>query len=446
MVFLRYVCAAFEELHRQLAARHVSPPRGEERRAAKAAPPGEPFNTVKKTSANPELPAAYREAGVFFVPAAARWERIFPQAGEPATTLAAAVRAIEEENPALRDVFPHPAPALPPANLAEDLIRLLGGLSARKAAQAFDLVLAQHARIAPGAPLTAHRGPSIPQSLPMTIAALLEPYKGRFCVPRCGDGTFLAGVADFVTRQQGKLSDLSFYAQEQNAEAWRLAKMTLIVRGVDTTQILHNAASPLQQDLHHDLKFDFLAAIPPLQDNPYPFVQYALARLSPVGLGAVVLPRHFLSSPAPGEQEIRRTLVEGRQLDCVINAPGYSLWFLSPAKTARGRRSDEVLFIDARSTGESDIIARTYHNWRFPKGSPYHDISLFAVSAATARIREAGSNLNPGFYLGLPETDDDTNPEDRLAALRAELESLVREETRLNRQLTGNLRKIRPGN
>jgi type I restriction enzyme M protein len=283
----------------------------------------------------------------------------------------------------------------------------------------------------------------MPQALHSLIAAMLEPYKGRFCDPRCGSGDLLAGVADFITRQQGNLTDISFYAQERDAEAWRLAKMNLIVRGVDTTQILHNTDSPLQRDLHHDLKFDFLAALPPPQDNPYPFVQYALARLSPTGLGVVAMPRNA----SAGEREIRRTLVEGHLLDCVVNLPPglfprrrCSLWFLSPGKTARGRRSDEVLFIDARSTEEG--IARTYHNWRFPKGSPYRDTGLFSVSVATARIREAGYNLNPGFYLGLPE-EDDASPEDRLAALRAELEALIREDSRQSRQLLGSLRKIK---
>jgi type I restriction enzyme M protein len=283
------------------------------------------------------------------------------------------------------------------------------------------------------------------------IAAMLEPYKGRFCDPCCGAGDLLAGVADFVTRKQGKLSDLAFYAQERDVEAWRLAKMNLIVRGVDTSQILLNAESPLRRDLHRDLKFDFAAVIPPLQDS-YPFVQHVLSRLSPTGLGVVALPRNAPSN-ASMRQEDGRALVDNRLLDCVVNLPpgffprrGCSLWFLSPGKTARGRRSDEVLFIDARSHGDPGLIARTYHNWRFPKGSPYRDIDLFAVSAPTARIRDAAYNLNPGFYLGLPETADDASPEDRLAGLRAELETLVREETRLNRQLVGTLRKIRLDN
>jgi type I restriction enzyme M protein len=445
LVFLRYVCASFEELHRQLAARHGA---GAERKAAKTTKPGETFNTAKKTSPDPELPATYREAGVFFVPAAARWERVFPLAGEPAAAGPAAVRAIEDENPALRGVFP---PALARSARAGEpgapnsFTRLLGGLSAREAALAFSLVLDHYARIAPGAPLTAPGGTQTPKPLVELIAAMLEPYKGRFCDPCCGGGDLLAGVADFVTRRQGKLTDLAFYAQERNTEAWRLAKMNLIVRGVDTAQILLNAESPLRRDLHRDLKFDFLAAIPPFQDTS-PFIQHVLARLSPTGLGVIVLSR----KTSPGEREIRRVLVDGHLLDCVVNLPpglfsrpGLCLWFLSPGKTARGRRSDEVLFIDARSRWDPGLIARTYHNWRFPKGSPYRDTSLFAISANTARIREAGYNLNPGFYLGLPETADDASPEDHLAGLRAELEALVKEEARLNRQLVGTLRKIR---
>jgi type I restriction enzyme M protein len=130
--------------------------------------------------------------------------------------------------------------------------------------------------------------------------------------------------------------------------------------------------------------------------------------------------------------------------------------FLSRSKTARGRRADEALFIDAQHLGKAisrrewelsgeDIgrIARTYHNWRFPKASPYRDTRLFSVSAPIARIREAGYNLNPAVYLGLPEAGDDAGPGDRFSRLRAEFEALVKEEPRVSRGVVESLRKIR---
>jgi type I restriction enzyme M protein len=292
---------------------------------------------------------------------------------------------------------------------------------------------------------------------------MLEPYQGRFYDPCCGSAAFLAGAADFAAGRQGKPAELSFYAQERSVEAWRFAGMNLMVRGIDTADILLNPDSPLQRDQHRDLRFDFITACPPSGENPGSWVQYALDRLSPAGLGAVVLPRSSLNSFRESDRETRRALAEGRLLDCVVNLPpricgipNPCIWLLSRAKAGRGRRADEILFIDARQLGRGrgrrhwefsaeDInrIARTYHNWRFPKAAPYRDLRQFAVSVSLAQIRETRYNLNPAFYLGIPETAEDSGHAGRFAALRAEFEELVREDSRLSRQLVENLRKIR---
>ncbi|MDR3249195.1 MAG: type I restriction-modification system subunit M, partial [Treponema sp.] len=349
LVFLRYVCAAFEELHGKIVARHT----GKSKTAEKPA--------------DPELPDAYREAGIFFVPEAARWGQVFSQSARPtgtdapdrfaadpdatiaAPTLAEAIKSIETENPALRDLF-SPALSRQAGRLPAALVDFLSGLSAGEATQAFDYFLHQFG------------GAMVPAALSELLVAMLEPYKGRFCDPCCGSAALLAGVADFAGRRQGKLTDLAFYAQERDVDRWRLAKMSLLVRGIDTTNIRRNADSPLQRDLYRDLKFDFLAAVPPFKDNAYPWIRYVLDRLSPTGLGALALKRNSLSSATGDDQETRRSLVEGRLVDCVVNlparlfpghSPGPCLWFLSRDKIARGRRGDEVLFIDARSLGKA---------------------------------------------------------------------------------------------
>jgi type I restriction enzyme M protein len=305
----------------------------------------------------------------------------------------------------------------------------------------------------------------VPPRVAALIALMLEPYRGRFFDPCCGSAGLLAGAADFVNARQGKLAELAFYGQEQGAETWRLARMNLMVRGLDAGEIRLNAEGPLRRDPQGDIKFDFIAACPPAEENPYPWIRYTLDRLSPAGLGALILPRSSLNSSRSDEREIRRSLVEGRLLDCVVNLPArifssHSLspciWFFSRVKISRGRRGDEVLFIDARNLGRplnrrqwvfsvEDInrIARTYHNWRFPKTVPYRDLRSFAVSIPLTRIRETGYSLNPALYLGINEDEEETGQGARFAALRAEFEALVREEPRLSRQTLESLRKIR---
>jgi type I restriction enzyme M protein len=44
----------------------------------------------------------------------------------------------------------------------------------------------------------------------------------------------------FVTEHQGKINDISIYGQESNQTTWRLAKMNLAIRGIDSSQVKWN--------------------------------------------------------------------------------------------------------------------------------------------------------------------------------------------------------------
>jgi type I restriction enzyme M protein len=480
LVFLRFICAAASEFHSKTTAIPAANAPGQAGRNDPGSPP--------ENNPENERPGG---AGIFFVPDSAAWEKVFPPGEESAaaayspgqdliTAIARAVRALERENPALKDLFPKiltrpgRSPAESPGQDASFLLelgRLLGGLSAAEAGRVFTELLAELETRAALKPFLVRGDPPrrapVPRSIANLLILMLEPYQGRFYDPCCGSAKLPAGAADFAGGRQEKLPELFFYAQEREAGAWRFARMNLMVRGLDTSEILLNADGPLQRDPHRDIKFDFIAACPPPEESAYSWIRYTLDRLSSGGLGALILPRSSLASPRIDERETRRSMVEGRLLDCVVNLPprifsGHSpspcIWFFSRAKLSRGRRGDEVLFIDARNLGRSmgrrqwefsseeiNRIARTYHNWRFPKAVPYRDIRSFAASAHIAQIRTAAYSLNPAFYLGIPEEEEEPDQGGQFEALRAEFEALVREESRLSRQAIEALRKIRGG-
>ncbi|MDP3244238.1 MAG: N-6 DNA methylase, partial [bacterium] len=151
-----------------------------------------------------------------------------------------------------------------------------------------------------------------------------------------------------------------------------------------------------------------------------------------------------------GEGDIRRAMIEGEVIDCMIALPGqlfYStqipacLWFLAKDKSngvARDKklrdRRGEVLFIDARKLGfmvdrtrkefsAADVskIADTYHAWRLGEG--YEDIAGFCKSASIDEIRSHGHVLTPGRYVGAEAVEEDDTPfADRFAALQDKLE------------------------
>ena len=101
----------------------------------------------------------------------------------------------------------------------------------------------------------------------------------------------------------------------------------------------------------------------------YAWLQHIHHHLAPNGTAGVVLANGSMSSAQSGEGDIRRAMVEGDVVDCMIALPGqlfYStqipacLWFLSrnknPGHDWRDRRG-EVLFIDARKLGH--MVDRT---------------------------------------------------------------------------------------
>jgi type I restriction enzyme M protein len=202
-------------------------------------------------------------------------------------------------------------------------------------------------------------------------------------------------------------------------------------------------------------------------------MQHFIYHLAPTGQAGVVLAKGALTSKSSGEGEIRKALVENGLIDCIVNLPAKlflntqipaSLWFMSrnrgssPVGGGEGGgyrdRSNEILFIDARNLGflinrrtrelspeDIEKITGTYHNWRNVSGS-YEDIPGFCASAAISKVAELDYVLTPGRYVGLPDDEDDFDFKERFTALKAELESQLKEEAELNKIIAANLNKI----
>ena len=68
--------------------------------------------------------------------------------------------------------------------------------------------------------------------------------------------------AEFVKAHGGKRNDISVYGQEFTETTWKLAKMNLALRGIDA-DLGDRSADSFTQDLHPDLRADFVLANPP---------------------------------------------------------------------------------------------------------------------------------------------------------------------------------------
>ncbi|SFT05413.1 type I restriction enzyme M protein [Porphyromonadaceae bacterium NLAE-zl-C104] len=478
LIFLKYISDAFEELYEKLKAEEAS-------------------------GADPEDIDEYKAENVFFVPKEARWEYLKSQARQPTIgkTVDAAMDAIEKENSSLKGVLPKvfARQNLDPTSLGE-LIDLIGNIALGDAkarstdvlGHVFEYFLGEFA-LAEG-----KKGGQFytPRSVVELLVEMLEPYEGRVFDPCCGSGGMFVHSEKFVKEHQGRVDDISIYGQESNQTTWRLCKMNLAIRGIDSSQVKWNNEGSFLNDAHKDLKADYIIAnppfnvsdwggdllrkdgrwqygVPPVGNANFAWLQHFIYHLAPNGQAGVVLAKGALTSKTSGEGEIRKALIEAGLIDCIVNLPAKlflntqipaALWFLSRNRT-NGKfrnRSGEILFIDARNLGhlinrrtrelsngsenpeDNDIekIAGTYHNWRNPDGK-YENIAGFCASVPVARVKELDYVLTPGRYVGLPDEEDDFNFAERFTALKAEFEAQLEEESLLNERIRENLAKIK---
>ncbi|WP_445513183.1 HsdM family class I SAM-dependent methyltransferase, partial [Streptococcus pneumoniae] len=85
---------------------------------------------------------------------------------------------------------------------------------------------------------------------------MLEPYKGRVFDPCCGSGGMFVQSEEFVKSHQGRLDDISIYGQESNQTTYKLAKMNLAIRKIESSQVIWNNEGSFLNDAHKDLKAD----------------------------------------------------------------------------------------------------------------------------------------------------------------------------------------------
>ncbi len=82
-----------------------------------------------------------------------------------------------------------------------------------------------------------------PRSVVHTLVEMIEPYKGRIYDPCCGSGGMFVQSEKFVNEHGGRIGDIAIYGQESNYTTWRLCKMNLAVRGIDSDIRWNNEGS-----------------------------------------------------------------------------------------------------------------------------------------------------------------------------------------------------------
>jgi type I restriction enzyme M protein len=464
LVFLKYISDRFEERRRTLEA-SLSDPESDDY-----------IPNPARRAGFLEDRDEYTSHSVFWVPADARWQKIQDRAKLPSVgqDIDHAMDLIEKENPILRGVLPrnYGREGLDKGRLGQ-LVDLIGSIGFTESddhgsddvlGRVYEYFLGQFAGKETGKEAGAFY---TPRSVVKTLVEMLEPFKGRVFDPACGSGGMFVQSAEFVKAHGGKRTDIAIYGQEFTDTTWRLARMNLALRGIEA-DLGDRSADSFSQDLHPDLRADFVLANPPfnvsnwwdpkLADDPrwkygnppagnanFGWVQHFIYHLSPRGTAGFVLANGSTTSKINGEGEIRRKLVEADLVDCIVSMPTnlflnttipVSLWFVSKDRHGNGHRprQGEVLFIDAGKLGtmetrrlrvltDDDItkIADTYHAWRNHDGG-YADVPGFAKTATFDEIKDQDFVLAPGRYVGTEEAAADGEPIlDKIQRLTKEL-------------------------
>lgn len=459
LIFLKYISDSFEDKYKEL---------------------------LEEGEGLEEERDCYIAENIFYVPKKARWEYLVEHSKDTniGEIIDDALTVIEKENASLKNVLPkdYNSPTMRNVNLGE-LIDLFTNIKVgTKEAKEKDLLgriyeyfLGQFAKN------ELQKGGEFytPACLVRTMVECIEPFQGKVYDPACGSGGMFVQSMKFVNDHQGNPYNIGIFGQEKNPTTWRLAKMNLAIRSM-YGNLGNYAADTFTEDLHKDLKADFILANPPfnlewdrdkVEDDPrwkyglppknnanYAWLQHMISKLSQNGKMACILANGSLSASGQ-EGEIRKKIIENDLVDCIIAMPTNlfytvtvpcSIWIINRNK----KQKSKTLFINATNLGtmvtrrlrelsEDDIkkVANTYHNYQ--SNENYENVKGFCYSATTEEIKSNDYVLTPGRYVGVEETEDDGIPfEEKMKKITSELSKQFEESHKLEEEIKKNLKAI----
>lgn len=239
----------------------------------------------------------------------------------------------------------------------------------------------------------------------------------------------------FIEKHQGNRKKVSIYGQESISTTRKLAMMNLAIRGI-SYNLGEKASDTFLNDLHKDLKADYIMAnppfnlkewreenqllndyrwagyeVPPKGNANYAWILHMVSKLSEDGIAGFLLSNSSLS--AGGDQKkIRKQLIENDLVEAIFTLPmkmffntdiSVTLWIINKNKKSRNvmknneeinyrDRTNEILFLDLRKFGtkynkkyimftDDDIksISNTYHSWQ--KTNEFKEESEYSYSA-----------------------------------------------------------------
>lgn len=349
----------------------------------------------------PQVPAAQREAliklgfqgkAAIYLPEAARFDRIvsLPQGAKVGEIIDAAMDAVEAEYPVLSGALPRGYAAFEPDLLAE-LVKIFDRPAIKAATgdvfgRIYEYFLNKFAMSG------AQEGGEFftPPSLVRMIVNVIEPDHGLVLDPACGSAGMFVQTGHFIEDVRNKVvnDSVTFHGQEKSDTNTKLARMNLVVHGLDASNI-RQGNTFYDQAEHLIGQCDFVMANPPFnvdgvdtkkveaqvdEAGRLPFglpgtnaktgaisnanslwIQYFYAYLNDTGRAGFVM-ASSASDAGNKDRDIREQLVKTGHVDVMMaigNKFFYTrslpctLWFFDKGKPQD--LQDQVLMIDARN-------------------------------------------------------------------------------------------------
>lgn len=315
----------------------------------------------------------------------------------------------------------------------------------------------------------------------VTVDAKENNDQFRVYDPTMGSGSLLLTVQKELP-EGDREGSVDFYGQELNTTTYNLARMNLMMHGVNYRNMNLKRGDTLDTDwpfaekdgIQLPLKFDAVVANPPYSQKweiksidrskdsrfkfgvapaskaDYAFILHGLYHLESTGTMAIVLPHGVLFRGA-AEGKIRQKIIDENLLHAVIGLPANLFYGTSiptcvlvfKGRKARGECSD-VLFIDASSDFEkgknqnkltADNITKiieTYHE--------REHVDKYAHVASLEEIKENDYNLNIPRYVDTFEEEEVvplSEVAQELIQVRAEIEATTASLFKLLGELEG---------
>ena len=279
--------------------------------------------------------------------------------------------------------------------------------------------------------------------------------------PTMGSGSLMLNVRNYLNYPDS----VKYHGQELNTTTFNLAKMNLILHGVDSEDMRLRNGDTLNKDWPTDepYTFDSVLMNPPysakwsaddtfLDDSrfnrygklapktkaDFAFLLHGFYHLKDSGTMAIVLPHGILFRGA-AEGVIRKKLLEDGSIDAVIGLPGNMFFGTSIPTTVvilkKNRETRDVLFIDASkdfTKGKNQNKLSTEHINRIVETYKKREaVEKYAYVASFDEIKANDFNLNIPRYVDTFEEEEQID----LAKIGSELKAVREKKAELEASL-----------